>query len=128
MDETSGSRDRVRFGSMARLGVGLAVAILSAVIGYMWLEDHGYSRLLWRIKLDFLIGLEAAYGLALVMGLVGVPVLAVVLVRARRRRVSRPAVGRALLLGISTLFGLALAEGAAAVWMATEGPSGVMLA
>jgi lysophospholipase L1-like esterase len=96
------------------VGFSLGVTVLAAVL--FWLEDHLSQRTLWRAKLIFLIALELTYGIIAVLTVLLSPLLGLVLYRARKQRLRRPAHARILLLCVSVLLGLVLAEGAAAMW------------
>ena len=68
---------------------------------------HGVS---WQTKLNLLIALEIAYGVALLVTGLAIPVLGFRYLRGRRRRVERPWAARGLLCATSVLIGLLAAE------------------
>ena len=114
MSEAGGSG---RFARLGLVAVGVAGA---AVCGYFGLEQTPKVVLL-RGGVGLLVALEIAYGIALIGCLVAVPVLAVVVVRGRTRRIKQPRAARWLLLCVSVLVALALGEGALAAVRAKRG-------
>ena len=66
--------------------------------------------LYWRTELVLLIGIEAAYGVALLAAGFGFPVLALLCLGGRRRGQPRPLAARLLLCAASVLIGLLAAE------------------
>jgi hypothetical protein len=106
----------------------LAMCGVLAVAGLVVLlvARRGVSQeMLWRSKLWFLLALEAAYGTALAAALIATPALGLLLLAARRRA-ARPKLARGLLLCISLLLGMALAEAGAWVWRARLERTGVL--
>src|SRR5690242_4108321 len=101
MQGAGASRWRLWLGRLLRL-VALATVIAAAVLGgraaLAIFLDRTPSRAVWQSRLNFLIGLEIAYGVALVSALVAAPWLVRILLRARRRRVRRPWAARGVLL------------------------------
>jgi hypothetical protein len=63
----------------------------------------------------FLVAIEVFYGLTLLAAVFALPVLVLLLHRARRSGVERPGIARWLLLSVTVLIGCALAEAVAAV-------------
>ncbi|MBX6315640.1 MAG: hypothetical protein IRY99_22410, partial [Isosphaeraceae bacterium] len=100
------------------LTVGLAPVVLIVMIAVYWVLDHVPQRNLWQTGLGLLIALEIAYGVVVAATLVLTPALGLALFRGRRRKRGSPRVARGLLLCVSLLFGLALAEAIAALWQA----------
>lgn len=98
------------------LALGVSLGITAVVALFFWLEDHLSRATLWRARLISLIVLELAYGImAVALGL-ALPLLGILVYRRHRRPEKRLAYGRCLLLCVSLLLGIVLAEGTAAVW------------
>jgi hypothetical protein len=113
------SLDRRRLLHLVKLAAGAVLAIAAVLVVPSWVDTlwSGIPRWLSRkVTVGFLWTLLVAYGVVLAAVLVGIPVMARAIVRARRRRERRPVTARLLLLGVSTLFSLALLEGATAAW------------
>jgi hypothetical protein len=84
---------------------GIALSLLIA-----WLKEQLGTPAFWGAGLAFLTIFEWAYLVALMSVLVGVPVLALLALRRRRRGARRLAVVRGLLVVASLAMGLVLAE------------------
>src|SRR4051812_31198169 len=120
MSETSGAATRRSrsIGWWIRVTAILVPLALGALCVYFWIWEDAPKWVYWRLGLGVMIALEVAYDVVVATCLIAVPVLCVRLYRARRTGIRRPASARGLLLAVSTLFALGMAEGAAAVWQA----------
>lgn len=98
------------------LGAAIAVAFIVLVVLGHYLVDHLSSRAIWRARLVFLLTLEATYAVLATTTALAVPVLGVLLFRARKRRLNRPVSARLLLLFLSMFLVLGLSEGVANLW------------
>jgi hypothetical protein len=106
---------RVKGGLKTTVRVGVLVAGLFAVAFIARAVLGQVPKLLMlKAALAFLIALEASYGVALALALVGVSVLAPLVIRGRARGLRRPLAARGLLLCTSLLVGLVLCEATAA--------------
>ncbi len=102
----------------ARIGRGRLVMlsiVLALVLPLLFLDWFRILRqiplwLYWRTELVLLIGIEAAYGVALLAAGFGFPVLALLCLGGRRRGQPRPRAARLLLCAASVLIGLVAAE------------------
>jgi len=97
-----------------RMGVFCAVVAVAAVAAKIKLESVPEVTF-WRTRLAFLLGLEAAYGIALVAISIGLPIFTTLLLQGRRRKQSRPWAARGMLLCISLGFAFLVCEATAAV-------------
>ncbi len=111
MSETGTIWDGRKFWRLAGLAAGITA---SGFLAWFALEQLPMV-VFWRAGLVFAIALEVVYGMALLVCLVGVPVQTVLLARARKRQRRRPAIARGLLLCVSVLLSLAMAEATAAI-------------
>jgi hypothetical protein len=100
----------------AALGAAIGVSFILLVALRYVLEDCLSPRALWQIRLVFLIVLELTYGLIATALTVAIPLLAVFIYRARKRRQTRPILARLLLLCVSLVLVLPLSELIAGAW------------
>jgi hypothetical protein len=110
-----------RLARLALLGVGCAAALAGALIVLPWLRVPSIQNALRARAIAFLIALEVAGWLVLVASLFGTVACGALVHATRRRGMSRPWAARGLLLSVSCLFALALAEGASAAWTMWSG-------
>jgi hypothetical protein len=106
----------VHFRWLAVLTVSLFPLVSVGVIASFWIPATMVDRLLREASIPFLIVIECAYAVALVLAVIGAIVFVILYFRGRRRGTSRPAVARGLLLSVSLLFALGVAEAASACW------------
>ena len=99
------------------VAIGLTVLILAALIVPPWLRATIPEREFRRAARTVLVVAQPAYGTLVAFVSVGLAVLGVMVIRARRRDAARPVLSRLLLLCGAALAGILMAEGAAAVWM-----------
>src|SRR6187551_2245199 len=106
MTEASGAATRRSrsIGWWIRLVPLLVPLAFGMAYSFLWVRDVAPEWVYWRLGLGLMIALEVAYDMVVAACLVAVPVLGVRVYRARRRRISRPAAARGLLLALSTLF------------------------
>jgi lysophospholipase L1-like esterase len=95
--------------------VALAPAVYGLVCGVLWLRDAIPASAVWKARLIFLIGLEAAYVLAVAASLIGGLACALWLLR-NSPRAKRVPVFRIMLVFFSVLLALGVAEAASAIW------------
>lgn len=105
----------LRWVRLLGLAAAVALAIGAAMIGFVWLR--GIPWWVWRgAKFGFLYALRIGYATVLVAAPLGVLLLGVQLIRARRRGVASPVVAHLLLLCTSLCAGLIVCETAATAW------------
>jgi lysophospholipase L1-like esterase len=97
--------------------IGLSLAATGLAAGLFWLEDHLPRVTIWKARLAFLIVLEVVYGIAVTAVLLSVPILGILLQRARRRGTSGTKAARGLLLGGSLVAALVASEACAWIWL-----------
>jgi hypothetical protein len=99
--------------------VSIAVLVFLALsVGPPWLLTQVRGPLVKRIILRLLLAAQSTYGVLMVAIPVAVGALAISLWRMRRRAVRRPWLVRGFVLSVALMFGLAMAESIAAVWLA----------
>ena len=91
---------------------GLAIVIPSCFIDWFAVQKRVPVWFYWQSELALLIGIEVAYGIALLASGLAVPVLSCLHVAARRRGQARPRIARWLLCATSVLIGMLAAESA----------------
>ena len=116
MPRSNGTPVWIQVRRLALLTIGLAPVVLIFLIAVLWLQSNIPRWVYWKAGLIFLITLEVAYGVTVVLTILGAVVLGFLVFRGRRVA-SRPAVGRGLLLCVSLMLGLIAAETASAVWL-----------
>ena len=103
-------RDRLGPKTLAIFAIVLAVVILTCFIDWFAIQKRLPLWVYWQTELVLLIGIEIAYGVALLASGVAVPVLSYLCLAARRRGQARPRIARWLLCATSILIGLLAAE------------------
>jgi len=114
------SWERIRLGRLVRWAGALSAAALASWVFWPWIPLLLPRAAITNVTIGFLTSLGVAYGLVMMTALGGVPVLSVILYRARRRGTSRPIVARWLLLLGCCLLGLVVAEATAAAWQSAK--------
>ncbi len=104
-------------GRLVLLTIALAPLVLLAIVATLWILSHTPEWVFWEIGLIFLIVIETLFGVAAGFSLLGALVCGVlVLGRIRQRAPGLGVVARGLLLAISILAALAMAEAASVLW------------
>ncbi len=104
-------------GRLVLLTIALAPLVLLAIVATLWILSHTPEWVFWEIGLIFLIVIETLFGIAAGFSLLGALVCGVlVLGRIRQRAPGLGVVARGLLLAISILAALAMAEAASVLW------------
>jgi tetratricopeptide (TPR) repeat protein len=99
------------------LTFALAPLVLLVIIAAFWIKSRTPEWVFWKIGLVFLIVIEIVCGIAAALSLLGALVCGVLLgSRNRQRTTGLGAVARGLLLSISILAALTMAEAASAFW------------
>jgi len=99
------------------LTIALAPLVLLGILAVLWIASRTPEWVYWQIGLVFLIVMHIVFGIAALLSLLGVLVCGVlVCVRVRRRTKGLGIVARGLLLSVSLLAALAVAEAAAGLW------------
>ncbi len=109
---------------MARLAVIVVSIAVVLTLSIFFLNDQIDRPGFWRVALALLLIMEAAYFAAVAFLVVGIPVLAVLVVRVRGT--SRRRLARFLLGSLSLTLGLLAAEAITAVWIRHAGHSTVV--
>jgi lysophospholipase L1-like esterase len=105
-----------QFLRLARLTIVLAPLVLLGIVGTLWIKSATPEWVFWKIGLVFLTIVEGVFVSAAFLSLVGVLVCGVIVFKRSRERRSVRGVGRWLLLSLSTLAALAVAEAGSSVW------------
>ena len=105
-----------RFVRLLRVALGLAVAVVTAIILFPLVRELFVQANRDRVAVRFLISVEAVYCVAVAISLIGTMVLAAVVFLARRRGIGQPMAARGLLLASATLIEIAFAEAGAWAW------------
>jgi hypothetical protein len=108
------SRNRIL--RAALIGALIALASVLVIAIYLFLQDLASPRSLWQARLGFLLVLEYGYGAIALALVVVMPILAVWLLRERKRGRARSVLPRLLLLCGSLVVVFVLSEAIAAVW------------
>ncbi len=109
---------------MARLAVVVVpIAVVLTLLIFL-VNDQLDKPGFWRVALVLILTMEAAYIAVSAYMIVGIPVLAVLVVRGRRGK--RTAVARVLLATLSLAAGLLAAEAVAAAWLRLSGRASVV--
>src|SRR5262245_19902377 len=116
MSETSRSTVGVQVRRLALATIVLAPVVLAGLLAAFWLKSLIPRWVYWKMGLLFLIAVDVAYGVIAAIAILGTLVLGILLFERRRERTSRLTVARGLLLCVSVLMGLAVAEATSAVW------------
>ena len=95
---------------LAMFATVVAVVIPTCFIDWFAIQQRIPVWLYLQTELVVLIGIEIAYGVALLASGVAVPVLSYLCLAARRRGQARPRLARSLLCASSILIGLLAAE------------------
>jgi len=103
-------------GRLVLLTVVLAPLVLLGIFAVLWVKSRTPEWVYWKIGLVCLILVEIVYSIAAVLSLLGAIAGGVLLVRGRFDLTMRGLVARGLLLAISILAALGVAEAASAVW------------
>jgi len=106
--------------------IGLAPVVLILIITALWLQSIIPKWVYWKAGLIFLIIVEIAYGITLVLTVLGIAVQGLLMFWDRRSRAGRIASARGLLLCVSLLLGLMAAEAVAGVCLARSGRATAM--
>lgn len=97
------------------LAVGLVPALLSSILGFYWIKDHAPIWWYWKAGLIFLMGLDIAYGLAILALFAFPPILALWLAVGARGAKARRWVFRYGLFCLSVLVCAILGEAVGAI-------------
>jgi hypothetical protein len=101
---------------LLRLTVGLVPAVLFLLLGLLWVQTHVATWVYWQAGLVFLVALEVVYVAAAILCGIGAVVSGCLLLNRRGWVAFRPLLGRGLLLCVSMLLAVAVAESTAAAW------------
>ncbi len=108
---------RTPLGRLVLLTIALAPLVLLGILATLWITSRTPEWVYWQIGLVVLIGIEFVFGIAGALSLLAAVVCGVLVFgRSRQRTPGLGVVARGLLLAISILAGLAMAEAASAVW------------
>ncbi len=108
------SRPVARWSGLSAIALGVALAISCAWIR-LWEDMPRFA--IWKAAVACLMAVEAGYPVTAVAACTGVAILGRAVWNARRRRATRPAAARGLLLCFSILCSLVVAEVCSAVWL-----------
>jgi hypothetical protein len=100
---------------LAILTAVLALSVPLFFVDWFWVRKHTPLWVFWQTELILLIAIEIAYGVALLVTGLAMPVLCFRYFGGRRRGVERPQAARGLLCATSVLIGLVVAEAVIAV-------------
>ncbi len=106
---------RRRLARSISLALGITVLLLAVMIVPPWFSAVVPASMVRKAAVALLLGAQPAYAVILATTLASSGLLGRALYRAKRRGEARPHCARFLVLSVACLFGLALAEGAAAL-------------